>query len=218
MRQRRTLIIRREDHLEDEVGAIFFVPAVGNENSILQRLGDYFGPRVTLIRAEIEAKQITVEVRAQCFSEESARLATEARKLWSSGGRRAALAMIKDALALDALSQQAAAALGLLLLDSGAAGEALAAFKRARELGPESAEMLRHLARACLVLERKASAVAYLREAIEIAPRDFQTLRMLDQLGYRKPRAETAEDEAGAEEFAAESSDLPPQRARKRSS
>ncbi|HTW89730.1 MAG TPA: tetratricopeptide repeat protein [Candidatus Binataceae bacterium] len=213
MRQRRTLTIRREDHLEDEVGAIFFAPAEGNEHSILRRLGDYLGPRVTLIRAEIEATRLTVEVHAQCFSEESARLAAAAKRLWSSGGRRGALAMIKDALALDALSQQAAAGLGLLLLDSDAAAEALAAFKRARELGPESAEILRHLARACLALERKASAVAYLREAIELAPRDFQTLRMLDQLGYRKPRAEAGEDEV-----AAEASDPPPHRARQRGS
>jgi DNA-binding SARP family transcriptional activator len=145
MRQRRTLTIRREDHLEDTVGAIFFAPAEGNENYILQRLGEYLGPHLTLLRAEIGSKQMTVEVQAQCFSEESARLAAEAEKLWSSGGRRAALAMIKDAVALDSLSQRAATTLGALLLDAGAPGEALAHLRRARELGPESADMLRHL-------------------------------------------------------------------------
>ncbi|HUY18424.1 MAG TPA: tetratricopeptide repeat protein [Candidatus Binataceae bacterium] len=199
MRQRGTLTIRREDHLEDALGAIFFEPAEGNESSILQRLRDYLGTHITLIRAEIGSKQMTVEVAAQCFGEESARLAAEADKLWSAGGRRAALAMSRDAVELDVLSQRAAATLGLFLLDSDAPGEALAALRRARELGPESAEVLRHLARVCLKLERKSSAVAYLRAAVAIAPRDFPALRMLDQLGYRKPRAEQGEGGVAAE-------------------
>lgn len=211
MRQRRTLTIRREDHLEDALGALFFEPAEGNEAHILERLRDYLAPHVSLLRAEIGSKQMTVEVEAQCFGEESARLAAEAEKLWSSRGRRAALAMIKDAMALDALNQRAAATLGTFLLDSGAPGEALAALRRAREMGPESADLLRHLARACLALERKSSAVAYLRAAIAIAPQDFPVLRMLDQLGYRRPRR----DAAGAGEVAAESASPPRNRHRR---
>jgi tetratricopeptide (TPR) repeat protein len=212
LRQRRTITIRREDHLEDALGAVFFASADGNENDILERLRDYLGRYVTLMRAEIGSRQMTVEVRAQGFPEESERLAAEAEKLWSSGGRRAALAMIRDAMALDALSQRAAATLGGFLLDSGTPGEALAALKRARELGPESAEVLRHLARACLALDRKSSAVAYLRMAADVAPRDFQVLRMLDQLGYRKPR------EPGEERATAASSGSPASRNRKRRS
>jgi tetratricopeptide (TPR) repeat protein len=212
MRQRRTIIIRREDHLEDAVGAIFFAPPEGSHNLILERLRDYLGPQVTMLRAEIASRQMTIELQAQCFSEESERLVVEAEKLWSAGGRRAALAMIRDAAALDAFSQRAATTLGIFLIDSDAPDQALAPLRRARELGPESAEVLRHLARACLALGRKSSALSYLKEVIAIAPQDFPALRMLDELGYRKPRPETGEGHA------ASSSGSPARRPRRRRS
>jgi len=199
MRQRRTLTIRREDHLEDALGAIFFEPGEGGEQEILARLGEYLGPRVMLIRAEVGSKLATVEVRAQCFREESERLRDEAEKLWTSGGRRAALVMIRDAVELDVLSAPAAMALGAFMLEKATPGEAMRALRRARELGVESAELLRMLARAALAMGRKSSAVTYLRAAVELAPRDFQVLRMLDQLGHRK-RAEGAAETAPATE------------------
>jgi tetratricopeptide (TPR) repeat protein len=193
------LTLRREDHLEDGLGAIFFESAEGNEREILRRLGDYLGPRLTLIRAEVGAKQATVDVGAQCFSDESERLRIEAEKIWASGGRKAALNMIRDAIELDVLSASAAATLGRFMLEAGTQDEALKALRRARELGGDSADVLRMLAQACLAMNRKSSAVAYLRAAVELAPQDFQVLRMLDQLGYRKPRAEVAADNAVVE-------------------
>ncbi|MBF6567407.1 MAG: tetratricopeptide repeat protein [Candidatus Binataceae bacterium] len=195
MRQRKTITIRRDDHLDDALGAVFFEPAEGNEQAILDRLHAYLGRYLTVIKADIESRRIVVEVQAQCFNEESERIVTEAANIWDSGGRRAAVALIQDAVRLDPFNQRATIVLASFLIDQGAPGEALPILKRARELGPDSADVLRNLARACLAMERRSSAVMYLKEAVKIAPRDFQSLRMLDQLGYRKPKAEPPEGE-----------------------
>jgi tetratricopeptide (TPR) repeat protein len=197
MRQRRTLTIRRDDHLEDGLGAIFFDPDEGNAPEILERLRAYLGPRLRVLRAEVSAKHAIVEVEADGFPQESERLRAEAEKLWNAGGRRAAMVMIRDAAALDVLSDAAAATLGVFLLESDAPEQALAELKRAREIGGDSASIRRNLARACIAMGRRSTAIAYLRAADELQPNDFQTLRMLEQLGYRKRPDSNSERSAG---------------------
>lgn len=212
MRQRRTLTIRRDDHLEDSLGAIFFDPGAGDSGEILERLRSYLGPGVTLLRADIGTKTASVRVRADGFPDESERMRAEAEKIWKAGGRRAAIAMIRDAFALDVLSAAAAATLGAFMLEAGTPAEASSALKRARELGGDSAPLLRNLARACIAMGRKSTAVAYLRAADELGPNDFQTLRMLDQLGYRK------RPDSDSERSAAEAGPPRPSRVRRRRS
>ncbi|MGH7933289.1 MAG: tetratricopeptide repeat protein [Candidatus Binataceae bacterium] len=188
IRQQRVLVILRDDHIGDPIGAIFLDPSAANEDSIMARLTEYLGARVRIVRAEIAADRAEVRVEIQAFVEEANRLAAVAADLRDKGARRNATALFQQVLELDPLNSRAATGLGMLLADREDYGAALTMLRRARETGGDTADLLHALGRACLKLERTASAIVYLESAFALDPANFGVRRTLNELG-RKPKA-----------------------------
>ena len=193
IRQRRQITILRDDHIGDLLGAIFLDCSPERQDSIVERLREYLGPRVRIIKAEIGTDRAEVEVVLQALEEESTRLAVAAIDLRQKGARRNALSMFREALELDPLNRTAALGLGMLFAELEQFDEALSTLKRAREAGAgagdaDEVELLLALGRVCVRTERTASAINYLERAFAIDSGNFAVRRMLIELG-RKPKA-----------------------------
>jgi tetratricopeptide (TPR) repeat protein len=187
LRQRRRLILLRDDHIGDPLSAIFLDPSLDNEDVIIDRLRDYLGARVRVVKAEVSPDRVEVDVEVQALADEASRLAAAAMDLSRKGGYRNARALFQEALELDPLNRDACQGLGQLLAESNHNAEALGMLKLARECGPETVELLHALARVCLKSGRTASAIAYLERGFELDPAHFGVRRSLTELG-RKPR------------------------------
>ncbi len=188
IKHRQRLVLLRDDHIGDPVGAIFLDPSPENEDTIIGRLRDYVGERVRVIKAELTAERAEIEVEVRALSDEANRLAAAAMDLSRKGGRRNAMALFRQALELDPLNREACHGLGLLLADFNHHGEALAMLKLARESGPETVELLYALGRVCMQADRTASAISYLERGFELDPGHFGVRRALSEMG-RKPKA-----------------------------
>lgn len=187
IKQRRRIVILRDDHIGDALGMMFLDPSAENEDTILERLCDYLGRRVRVVKAELSATRAEVEVEIQALVDEAARLAATAHDLRHKGARRNALAIFREALELDPLNRDAAMGLGLMLADAEQYAEALKMLTRARESGPESADLLYEMGRLCAKIERTAAAILYLEHAVELEPSHFGARRALAEMG-RKPK------------------------------
>ena len=185
MRARRSLVIRRNDHVGDPVGMAFLESPETNGDAVLERLREYLGDKLKLVKAEVSHGEITVEVESRGWTEEGARMAAAARDLYQKGARRAALSMYRDALELDPLNAEAILGLGFALAKQEKYAEALAALKRAREFGADGIELLLAMGRCTVGLERGANAIAYYEEALKIEPRNFVARRALRALGHK---------------------------------
>src|ERR1039457_6396151 len=93
MRARRSLVIRRNDHVGDPVGLAFLESPEINGDAVLERLREYLGDKLKLVKAEVSHGEITVAVESRGWTEEGARMAAAARDLYRKGARRGALAM-----------------------------------------------------------------------------------------------------------------------------
>lgn len=187
VRQQRRIRIMRDDHIGDQLGALFLDVTAQPEDSILARLGEYLGKRMRIVKAEISNDCAEVEVEVQVWEEEANRLAATAMDLLSKGLRRSAQALLREALELDPLNAAAGTGLGTLLADLEQYNEALPVLKLAREAGPESAALMLALGRVCIKTDRTASAITYLERAHELDPSNFAVRRALAELG-RKPK------------------------------
>jgi tetratricopeptide (TPR) repeat protein len=187
-RARRSLVIRRVDHVGDPVGLAFLESPETNGDVVLDRIREYLGDKLRLVKAEVSHNEITVEVESRGWAEEGARMAALARELYEKGAKRSALAMYRDALDLDPLNAEAIFRLGLALAQQEKFAEALAALKRARVFGAEGVEILIAMGQCAAGLDRSATAVTYYEEVLRIEPRNFVARRGLGALG-RKPTA-----------------------------
>jgi tetratricopeptide (TPR) repeat protein len=194
-RARRSLVIRRIDHVGDLVGLAFLESPETNGDAVLERLREYLGNKLKLVKAEVSHGEITVEVESRGWTEEGTRMATVARDLYEKGARRSALAMYRDALDLDPLNAEAMLRLGLALAEQEKFADALAALKHAREFGAAGVELLVAMGRCATGLDRAANAIAYYEEALNIDPRNFVARRALAALGH-KPTATPKESSA----------------------
>lgn len=185
MRARRSLVIRRNDHVGDPVGMAFLESPETDGDAVLARLREYLGDKLKLVKAEVSHGEITVEVESRGWTEEGARMAAAARDLYQKGARRAALSMYRDALELDPLNAEAILGLGFALANQEKYAEAFAALKRAREFGADGIELLIAMGRCAVGLERGANAIAYYEEALKIEPRNFVARRALRALGHK---------------------------------
>jgi tetratricopeptide (TPR) repeat protein len=195
--QRRRLVILRDDHIGEPLGAIFLEPSIEKQDWTIGLLRHYLGRRVRVLKVDLMAQRAEVDVAVQALSEEADRLVTTARDLKHKGARRNALELLRQSLELDPLNHSAAAELGCLLLEFERYAEALAMLKRARESGPEDAGVLYALGQACLKLDRTASAISYLERAFALAPGHFGVRRALTELG-RRPKPASRTSAAGA--------------------
>jgi tetratricopeptide (TPR) repeat protein len=184
-RARRSLVIRRVDHVGDPVGLAFLESPETNGDAVLERIREYLGDKLKLVKAEVSHDEITVEVESRGWSDEAARMASAARDLYAKGGKRGALAMYRDALDLDPLNAEATVRLGFALAEQEKFAEAMAALKRAREFGAEGVALLIAMGQCAAALERGATAVAYYEEALKLEPRNFVARRALRALGHK---------------------------------
>ena len=184
---RRRMVLLRDDHIGDAVGAVFLDPSAENADAIIARLRDYLGNQVRIINAELTAERVEVEVEVRGLPEEANCLAAAAANLSRKGGRRNAMALFRQALELDPLNRDAHQGLGLLLADLNCYREALAMLKLARESGLETVELLYALGRVSMQADRTASAISYLEKGFELDPGHFGVRRALGELG-RKPK------------------------------
>jgi tetratricopeptide (TPR) repeat protein len=194
-RARRSLVIRRIDHVGDPVGLAFLESPETNGDAVLDRIREYLGDKLKLVKAEVSHDEITVEIEFRGWTEEGTRMAAVARDLYEKGARRSALSMYRDALDLDPLNAEAMLRLGLALAEQGKFADALAALKHAREFGAGGVELLVAMARCATGLDRAASAIAYYEDALKIEPRNFVARRALAALGH-KPATPAKESSA----------------------
>ena len=185
-RERRSLVIRREDHIGDPIGIAFLESAETESDAVLARLREYLGTKLNLVKAEISHDEITVEVESRGWREEGARMAAAAKDLHAKGARRAALPMYRDAMNLDPLNTEAILSLGLLLTEQEKFAEAFAALKRAREFGAAGSELLIAMARCAARLDRRETAAAYYEQVLKLEPRNFVARSALRALGRRR--------------------------------
>lgn len=184
--RRKILVIARDDHIGEPIGAIFLEPPDG-QAGVTRMLREYLGGKATIVNVELEHDRVKVEVEASLFADESARLAAAAADLCRKGAPRNALAMFKQALELDPLSGASLYQMAGALMDLKQPREALVILRRAREILGDSVDLLRALARAAVALERISSAVGYLERALEIEPANRTVRRELLALGRRPP-------------------------------
>jgi tetratricopeptide (TPR) repeat protein len=194
-RGRRSLVIRRIDHIGDPVGLAFLESPETDGDAVLARLREYLGDKLKLVKAEVSHDEITVEVESRGWAEEGTRMAAAARDLYAKGAKRSALSMYRDALDLDPLNSEAMLRLGLVFAEQEKFAEALIALKHAREFGAGGAELLVAMGRCAAGSERNATAIAYYEEALKLEPRNFVARRALSALG-RKPATPGKESSA----------------------
>ena len=195
MRARRLLVIRRIDHVGDPVGLAFLESPETNGDAVLDRIREYLGDKLKLVKAEVSHTEITVEVESRGWAEEGTRMALLARDLYDKGAKRSALSIYRDALDLDPMNAEAMLRLGLALAEQEKFAEALTALKHAREFGAAGVELLIAMGRCAAALNRSVTAVAYYEEALKIEPRNFVARRALGALGHKPP---TPTKESGA--------------------
>jgi tetratricopeptide (TPR) repeat protein len=183
MRARRSLVIRRFDHIGDRLGLAFLESPETGGDAVLERLREYLGDKLKLVKAEVSHDEITVEVESSGWIDEGARMAAAARDLDDKGARRGALATYREALELDPLNAEAVLRVGIALADQENFAGAFAALKRAREFGADGAELLIAMGRCAAALQRGANAVAYYQAALKLEPRNFVARRALRALG-----------------------------------
>jgi len=178
-RERRTIVIRRDDHIGDPISIAWLAPADTVGDAIMGRLQDYLGPKARIAKAEISRDSMEVEVEVRGWPDEADHMARAARDLAEKGGRRAALQMCEESLQLDFLSIEALSTKGVILTALGRDEEALQAFKRAREFGAPGVEPVLQLVRCAMRLKRLGAAVHYVHEALRIEPQNSEARRAL---------------------------------------
>jgi tetratricopeptide (TPR) repeat protein len=196
-RARRSIVIRRIDHVGDPVGLAFLESPETNGDAVLDRIREYLGDKLKLVKAEVSHGEIIVEVESRGWSEEGTRMASVARDLYEKGAKRSALSMYRDALDLDPMNAEAMLRLGLALAQQGKFKEALTALKHAREFGAAGIDLLIAMGQCAAALDRSAAAIAYFEEALKIEPRNFVTRRALAAMGH-KPATTKPGKESGA--------------------
>jgi tetratricopeptide (TPR) repeat protein len=186
-RARRSLVIRRVDHVGDPVGLAFLESPETNGDAVLDRVREYLGVKLKLVKAEVSHDEITVEIEFRGWTEEGTRMASLARDLYEKGAKRSALSMYRDALDLDPLNAEAMLRLGLALAEQEKFADALMALKHAREFGADGVELLVAMGQCATGLERRPTAIAYYEEALKLEPRNFVARSALRALGHKPP-------------------------------
>ncbi len=187
MRRRQLLRIRRDDHIGDPVGMVFLDATDGPQDAIPPRLAEYLGSKVTILKAQLGREEIELEVECRAWREEANRLAAAARELLGKGARRNAIALYREALAMDPLNADALRGLGLALVSNAEWAEALRVLKLAREVVGDSPEILAALGRCYTHQGRATAARAVFERLLRIDPQNFIARRELRKLDARKP-------------------------------
>jgi tetratricopeptide (TPR) repeat protein len=182
MRYRQVLKIRRDDHIGDSIGVLFLDASDGAQDAALARLGEYLGRKVTILKAELGSDEIELEIECRVWREEAGRLAVAARDLHGKGARRNAVALYREALAMDPFNEAALCGLGLALASNSEWKDAAKVLKLAREVGGDGVDVLAALGRCYVRLDRIPAARAVFEKVLQIDSRNFTARRELRRL------------------------------------
>ena len=102
-RPQHVLILRRDDHKRDALGAVF-LGAVTDEREILSYVERYLGPAFLVRSVEMEGTALRVTVECSRFQRESHNLTRMAKSLAERGRRRSAAESFAEAMKLDPMN------------------------------------------------------------------------------------------------------------------
>ncbi len=195
MRHRSSIVIRSEDHFGDPVGVIFLLEPEQLGDTVIEKLRDYFGGKIQVLKAVVSRDKIEVDLESPNLREESDRLVEAAAGLVKNRLYRSAESMLENAIQIDPLNPRASLALGEVYQAREKYPEAIAMLVRSREAsGTDTPELLATLGTCCLKAERTAAAIKYLERAVILDPRHFSARRWLLAL-VRKPEIPATERE-----------------------
>ncbi|HVN64887.1 MAG TPA: tetratricopeptide repeat protein [Candidatus Binataceae bacterium] len=180
--QRRTVVIRRVDHVGDPVGLIFLEPAKIDPDAVIDRLRGYLGVKLRIKKAEVSRDEISVEIESRGWRDEGARLAAAAAELHRNGAPRNALAMYREAMELDPANAEAMCGAGLALAEMEKFDEALPLLKRAHEFGAKGHDITLAMGKCAAQAGRSEAAAAYFEDVLRSDPRNFNARRALRAL------------------------------------
>lgn len=200
MRRQHSLVIRRDDHKRDALGAVFLgaVPGEAEVRSYVQR---YLGSSVIVRSVQVDAGVLRALVEASGFAPESQNLVRLGKSLLDRGRLRAAADMFAEALRLDPMNVEALKADAGVRFGQGKLTEAHELWVRAGEIGGYDGDILRGLATVALQENRRPSAMHYLEEALVVNPEDRESAKLLRELKQQSELAfEARSSQQGTEE------------------
>jgi len=180
-RPQQALILRRDDHKRDAIGAVF-LGAISDEAQIRAAVARYLGPVVQVRSIQVEQAALRVEVECSRFPIESQNLARLGKSLAGRGRMRGAADTFAEALKLDPLNAEALKGRAGLHALAGEMTEAEDCWVRAGEIRGYDGEILRGLASVALSEDRRPTAIQYLEEALLVNPNDSESRAILDDL------------------------------------
>jgi tetratricopeptide (TPR) repeat protein len=180
-RQQHSVILRRDDHKRDELGAIF-LGAVADDADVRGCVERYLGPPFQVRAVDLDGPALRVTVECSRFQAESQNLTRMARSFAERGRARAAADSFGEALKLDPLNAEALKGRAALHLAADELDDAEDKWIRAGEIRGYDGDILRGLAGVALRLNRAGSAMQYLEEALVVNPNDDEARAILDDL------------------------------------
>jgi tetratricopeptide (TPR) repeat protein len=180
-RPQHVLILRRDDHKRDALGAVF-LGAVADEREIRLYVERYLGPPFLVRSVEMEGPALRVVVECSRFQMESHNLTRLAKSLADRGRQRAAADSFAEALKLDPLNAEALKGRAALHALAGELTDAEDKWIRCGEIRGYDGEILRGLADIALREDRRPTAMQYLEEALIVHPDDPEARAMLNEL------------------------------------
>ncbi len=180
-RQQHVLILRRDDHKRDALGAVF-LGAVTDERDVLLYVERYLGPAFLVRAIEMEGTALRVTVECSRFQMESHNLTRLAKSLAERGRQHSASESFAEALKLDPLNAEALKGQAALHALAGELIDAEEKWIRSGEIRGYDGEILRGLAGVALREDRRPTAMQYLEEALIVHPDDAEARAMLDEL------------------------------------
>jgi len=180
-RQEHSLILRRDDHKRDALGAVF-LGAVSEAGEIRRYVERYLGPAFQVRGVEADGSALRIRVECARFEIEGRNLTRIAQSLAERGRLRAAADTFDEALKLDPLSVEALKGRAALHATAGELVEAEDKWVRAGEVRGYDNDVLRALATIALREGRGPTATQYLEEALLANPEDRESRAMLDEL------------------------------------
>jgi len=181
LRRDHVLVLRRDDHKRDLIGAIF-LGAITEDQEVRRTVERYLGP-VFLVRAvEVDGAALRVRVECSRFPIESQNLSRMAKSLAERGRQRAAADSFTEALKLDPLNAEALKGHAALHVLGGDLAGAEEKWIRVGEIRGYDGETLRALATIALRGNRPATAIQHLENALIVNPEDAEAHAILDEL------------------------------------
>jgi len=180
-RQQHVLILRRDDHKRDALGAVF-LGAVTDERDVRLCVERYLGSAFLVRAVEMEGTALRVTVECSRFQMESHNLTRIAKSLVERGRQRSASESFAEALKLDPLNAEALKGQAALHALAGELIDAEEKWIRSGEIRGYDGEILRGLAGVALREDRRPTAMQYLEEALIVHPDDAEARAMLDEL------------------------------------